>query len=702
MQGIVLFVEFAVCLLTAAILLRHYGDLKRQNRLSTLLTFLSWYLSFLLLFLLPVDIASTLYRRCLNHLPNATSTNDSTATPMRAVDASFIATASARPSIGVGVHFSEDALHSYRDGNNDTGLVGACVKPWMVIDDHLLQSLWRFIYWSTQLLTWIALPLMQSYTNAGDFSAIGKLRSAVIQNAIYYGTYLLVFCVLLIYVTSKVGFSFSQLKVICITASNTWGLFLLVMLLGYGLVEVPRCIWNGCNHSLALAKTYFKISKLSSEKSESEEELEDCLERVKGASQAITYSHPSRVFLDVILEKCPDSIKGTVRPCALEDYQDYREDGTSRVISAETSEKYLVRLHSQLIRSLQAYHRTQAQWERIVARALDLEDEVANLGNADRKFLRSALTAESSPTVGSSPGLFSRLYSPSVEWHWRCLLRPGLLRILAGVCAVFSVLVVWSEVTFFNTSPVLSVFAVAVKSAFDHTHYSTAVFICGCTVSYLSLVAYYTVFRIRIFNYYYIAGDHLTDENSLLFIGTLLSRLTPPLCLNFLGLILLDRDASNNEDETSFTKIMGRLRLIPFIAGGFNVYFPILILLLCLTTYFSLGSRCLQFLGIHQFIGDDEMTQDFIDEGHVLLEREKRLRERQVSGCGARRRYRYGAYRKVDRTETEGTELRSGRISAGGMREPTQSSKTLNKPYPTNYGAAKGNDRAPLLDAEVT
>ena len=66
--------------------------------------------------------------------------------------------------------------------------------------------------------------------------------------------------------------------------------------------------------------------------------------------------------------------------------------------TAETSEKYLVRLHSQLIRSLQAYHRTQAQWERIVARALDLEDEVANLENADRNFLRSACKIRDSGT----------------------------------------------------------------------------------------------------------------------------------------------------------------------------------------------------------------------------------------------------------------------------------------------------------------
>ena len=36
-------------------------------------------------------------------------------------------------------------------------------------------------------------------------------------------------------------------------------------------------------------------------------------------------------------------------------------------------------------------------------------------------------------------------------------------------------------------------------------------------VAYLSVCAYYTVFKIRIFNLYYLAPRHSTDEYSLLF-----------------------------------------------------------------------------------------------------------------------------------------------------------------------------------------
>lgn len=69
-----------------------------------------------------------------------------------------------------------------------------------------------------------------------------------------------------------------ELQTIGITAANTWGLFLLVLLLGYGLVEIPRSYWNGSRHGHMLIKTYFKASKLMTEKADAEENLEDVME----------------------------------------------------------------------------------------------------------------------------------------------------------------------------------------------------------------------------------------------------------------------------------------------------------------------------------------------------------------------------------------------------------------------------------------
>lgn len=77
----------------------------------------------------------------------------------------------------------------------------------------------------------------------------------------------------------KLSFCFrNELQTIGIAAANTWGLFLLVLLLGYGLVEIPRSHWSGAKKGYLLMKTYFKAAKLMTEKADAEENLEDIME----------------------------------------------------------------------------------------------------------------------------------------------------------------------------------------------------------------------------------------------------------------------------------------------------------------------------------------------------------------------------------------------------------------------------------------
>ncbi len=65
---------------------------------------------------------------------------------------------------------------------------------------------------------------------------------------------------------------------------------------------------------------------------------------------------------------------------------------------------------------------------------------------------------------------------------------------------------------------------------------------------------------------------------------------------------------------------MGHMDVLEgIIANGLNIYLPILILLLCLGTYFKLGSRLLNSLGIDQFVGEDELTMEMVNGGRALV-----------------------------------------------------------------------------------
>ena len=59
------------------------------------------------------------------------------------------------------------------------------------------------------------------------------------------------------------------------TSANTWGLFILVLLLGYGLIDVPRSLWYFGRLDYKLQKAYFQVAKLRNESEETKEALED-------------------------------------------------------------------------------------------------------------------------------------------------------------------------------------------------------------------------------------------------------------------------------------------------------------------------------------------------------------------------------------------------------------------------------------------
>uniref|UniRef100_A0A671VB08 LMBR1 domain containing 2a n=1 Tax=Sparus aurata TaxID=8175 RepID=A0A671VB08_SPAAU len=564
MSGAALVVVVVVVFFLALYLLQRYGDLRRQQRMVLLGTLLAWYLCFLIVFILPLDVSTTIYNQCLLDTANQR-------TPV---------TQATEPK--------------------------ACDKPWSYIPDGILPVFWRVVYWTSQFLTWLLLPFMQSYARSAAFSRVGKMKTALIENAIYYGTYLLIFISLLIYVAAHPSWQLSwrELQTIGITAANTWGLFLLVLLLGYGLVEIPRSYWLSSSHGYLLAKTYFKAAKMATEKVEAEENLADVMEvRI----YELSCNHHLRKCVDTILTKCPT---------------DYQEDMGRHVESpggeqnAIPTKRSLINLHKKVISAVHRHAQTQVQWSILTDEAFHLEDVAKSQSSPVRQLTHSF------PSAHHHGWIRRFFYTPTVEWYWECVFRQSFYRLLAVLLCLLSAAVVWSECTFFSTHPVLSLFAVFVDKAEKHHNYICIEMVCFVSILFLCVCVYSTVFRIRFFNYYYLVPHHQTDAYSLQFSGMLFCRLTPPLCLNFLGLIHMDSTISHQDRiQTSYTSIMGSMRVLSFISDGFYIYYPMLVLLLCFATFYSLGSRCLNLLGFPQYITDGDLTSDLENEGRELIRR---------------------------------------------------------------------------------
>merc|ERR1712032_1202274 len=76
-----------------------------------------------------------------------------------------------------------------------------------------------------------------------------------------------------------------------------------------------------------------------------------------------------------------------------------------------------------------------------------------------------------------------------------------------------------------------------------------------------------------------------------------------------------------------YMRVMGHMDVVSIVSDAFNIYFPILLLILTLATYFSLGSRLLTFLGFQQFLEEAGHTGELVEEGRELVAREQKRRE---------------------------------------------------------------------------
>ncbi|XP_023941933.2 LMBR1 domain-containing protein 2 homolog isoform X2 [Bicyclus anynana] len=599
-------IEMITAFVLAATLLYRYGDCYRNHILVTLSVLTAWYFSFVIMFILPLDISSTVYRQCLDSA-------HSTPTTSLQSNISNVTTTEAPPE-------------------------NHCQKPWSFVPDIVFPNLWRVVYWTSQCLTWLIMPMMQSYSKAGDFTVKGKLKSALVDNAIYYGSYLFICGILLIYIALKPGVYLDgpKIKAIASSASNTWGLFLLILLLGYALVEVPRNLWNNSKKNYTLTYSYFKVAKLSTDKCEAEETVDEIIETLNSVTAAVGPGHPLHRHVETIVQKLPIQLRDKLNSRAPPERP------------TAPSFKSLVNLHKKTIKALHVLQRTETQWGLMLERIFHLEDVASNARSPDQRFQHTFHTPR--------PRLQRLLYPPLVEWYWECFLKQYFLKAMAVVTCILSVAVVWSELTFFCKKPVLSIFANIINASKDTYNYAAIVSISTLVIAYMFYCAYSTVLKIRLLNLYYLAPHHQTNEYSLIFSGMMVCRLTPAMCLNFLSLVHMDSHVIKERvRETFYTQIMGHMDVLGIIAEGFNIYFPMLVVILCLATYLSLGSRLLSLCGFQQFVGDDELTTDLVDEGREIMKREKRKRQRAEESLARRRDYseRFANYR-ADRDNRDG------------------------------------------------
>lgn len=134
------------------------------------------------------------------------------------------------------------------------------------------------------------------------------------------------------------------------------------------------------------------------------------------------------------------------------------------------------------------------------------------------------------------------------EKRWFCHIKPQYKALLSIFLGFLSILVFVSEITLFmNTKFTLFGIPLILSSNF----FVIEVFML-IPLFYMAFSVYYGMFRIKIAGYYGLYSDNQTDGASLLFTSVNFSRVTAPLCFNFLNLLRVSK-------LPAFNKVMGKV-----------------------------------------------------------------------------------------------------------------------------------------------
>ncbi|KAI7870771.1 LMBR1-like membrane protein-domain-containing protein [Spinellus fusiger] len=455
------------------------------------------------------------------------------------------------------------------------------------------------------------IPMLQAYGNMGDFTVAKRIKSALKVNIKFYLMYVVVGFFGLLYLVFGNGYtSREKIQVYVMAMANSWGLFLVIIFMGYGLVALPRRLWFSGNRQQHLHQLYLKAPRVKEEYIDSELEFNELAKTMNSLAHRTSLRDPSRHLVDQMVAWFPFVLD-----------QSYNDRENRIHIPQLVTEEYLVNLNRNMIWCVRMKERKLALWKNLLQEAFYLQDIISNRDNPDHLFHSN---------LQGIPSSHGAEFKSKIEWAWVTWLGPFVYRILAVICTVISICILWSELTFNIEHPVLSIVGLLLEAC--GFNYAAVEFLALFTLTYMCLCVYTSLFKFRLFNLYLLIPNHHTDANSLLWFTSYMCKMMAPLCYNFVNL----SGNTSTADRTIFSQFMGHANLLPFLGDTFVDRFPVVILLPVILVLFNIQGQCLSLCGVNGYTDKNEQDEEIsnrpvnadaaegkalIDEGRTALER---------------------------------------------------------------------------------
>ena len=296
-------------------------------------------------------------------------------------------------------------------------------------DIDVILLLWRLSYWSTQLLTWLVIPVLQHYSVSGAPGALGRLWYALNK---LWKFYVIVGALVVLGILTAAAFGeleLATLPQLIVTLSNTYGLVAIMALLGYGLVEVPRVLWRRSFPETRLKWHLHRVGRACNRLAKAAEELEQSLVIVVVTMQQIPRSetalrNQAESLLHFANQASPIPLKG------LKSSRIDVETLEERDLDYAGDADGVAALRERLKRAIAEFVGSRGDYIAYLKKALELE-----------ALCKSRQLGVYQPEHEDA-GMIEKW-----KWYYKCQMRPYVQRIGAFLSSLMSALIVWCEAT---------------------------------------------------------------------------------------------------------------------------------------------------------------------------------------------------------------------------------------------------------------
>lgn len=431
------------------------------------------------------------------------------------------------------------------------------------ISDNTTLMMWKSNYWSTFILTWLLLPVLQEYYRAGNYLKIMKLKTSLRQNLKFQAMVLLLSIAGGVYLILEKGLSLSSMKSMIISMSHIYALVLALWLMAHGLITIPRNRWNEGNILQNLNHYYLKVPKLvdtleDTRISFKEDILQVLILKNNFTSSAVEENFAYRDWILNLANQVPSELEESVG-------RQYVHSDARSITREQLNEAFMNTLTYSFqghMYKLRAYN---SEYDTLLANVSRLQTLLEAKATED---------PEERLRIMSS---FGGLISPSANFYLQCYAKPVLARLLSIFLFVISFVIIQSE--FFHSTKFSIVNIIVFKTGIHNHNLFQAIF-SGILFLYMLFCSLNSLTRLKIFNMYHLVPGH-SDPVSTCFYVSYIARLTIPLSYNFLT-FFTDRSSifedwyGKSIHLTGLFDLMNswvpRLLLVPVVLTTFNVY----------------------------------------------------------------------------------------------------------------------------------